>query len=174
MQRYGVSVTGSGATSENLTRLEEGLRYYNASQHLRGLRRIELVDSLTTPTGVPQGVLGVWIPEAGGAVIKLFAGQALGTRGRVIDRHSVVHELAHHVCEGSQPQFGQRLLQVAQGGVQPVPTEYAMTSNAEFQAEVTSTHLRGPAQTIPGYRYDYRPAPALVSLVRQNFARTAI
>lgn len=170
-QRYGFQVTGSAATPENLARLAQACEYYDAQRHLQNLQRVELADK----GGPLAGTAGLWQSNGLGAAITLYAFQEAGQSGNVINRHSAVHELGHHVCElTGQGGFTQQLDQNIQASPQPLPTRYAGTQTAELRAETVATLLNGNVERPPGFLPNYQPSPQLVQQIRSEFPKTSI
>lgn len=169
-QRYGFQVTGSGATPENLRRLALACEYYDPQRHLQALRQVELVDR----GGPADGVAGLWQSDGSSGQVTLYAFSE-GGPGNTILTHAAVHELGHHVCElTGRGSFTPQLEQNIQASPQPIPTQYAGSSDSELRAETVATLLHGGVERPPGYLANYQPSPALLQQVRGEFPRTSL
>lgn len=158
LQRYGVRISGSGATPENLQQVATGLRHYKPEQ-LQGLGNIDI------PAVQSHNLNGLW--EGGGSArITYWAHQS--RRPQVL-LHTVAHELGHHVTLQGRRDFGQAFNQALGEYSSSIPRSYAGTNWREKVADNLAFILLGSSSELQPQAQWRPPAPAM-QLVQTEFA----
>lgn len=182
--KYGLLVGGSGADSANLQKFADTLEKAWPAQKTQGLSSVTFIDM-----GSRQpSVLGVW----GGLENTEFGGQLAHqghtsnpeiaylsydyierSEGSGVDQHTMIHELAHHQCEGLNRNFGNQLSSALQQSPQGTASTYAQMrgpGSADYKAEGLTLMLLG-RQDSRRYFQNFQPNSSAKGLVQQEFGR---
>ncbi len=161
LQRYGIQVTGSGATPENVDTLLQGMQHYNA-EHFRGLRQFDI------PSVPSHNLNGLWQSSGGSAKITLWAHTS---RRKQVSRHTVTHEIGHHASLFSRGEvLGQPLSNALGNGENAFPRDYARTNWREKVADNLAFILLGP-QSEMRPASSWRPTQQAMDLISGEFRR---
>lgn len=167
--RWGVPVTGAGATIENLETVKRGLEEF-LPEHTRGsLTRLDL----PVHRGL-QSLQGYWQTFNGRtAEITVYAQTG---RPNQVGLHTVAHEVGHHMTLLSRKSWGTQFDRALGTGSGAYATDYSRTSSAEKMAESLSMSLLGADSDRWPYRLrSWNPSTAARSLVNEEFgARVAV
>lgn len=156
--KYQITIGGSCAQGAALQSLETGLGLYAQSQRVRGL-------DVQLPCADQQSTLGLWETNGQSARMTLYV-----QNGQVF-KHTVAHELAHHMLLAPNNQDVSGQVKGTIGQTQEFyPSQYSRTSADEQQAEVVSfckEETRGGADIPPdtqGWRCPSQTSPVVASL----------
>jgi len=163
LREYGVPVTGSGATAENLANVALAMSRYKR-EHLQGLRQIDI------PAVQSHNLNGLWQSRGGGAKITLWAHQRRRTQ---VLKHTAAHEIGHHVTLLSRRNvLGQNFSYALGSGPNAIPRSYAATNWREKVADNLAFILLGnDNERRPAPQW--RPTVRAMQIVEQEFGRSA-
>lgn len=160
-QTYGVRITGSGATAENLQKLALGMSRYKR-EHFRGLAQLDL------PAVRSHNLNGLWQSRGGQCKVTVWA--HTGRRSQIY-KNTVVHEIGHHVSLFSRRQvLGQPLSNAIGTGQNAFPRNYARKNWKEKVADNLAFILLGQDADYRAAR-TWQPTQAAMSIIRQEFGR---
>lgn len=160
-ETYGIRITGSGATPENLEKVAFGLARYNR-EHLQGIEHIDI------PSVPSHNLNGLW--EMSGGIAKITYWAHTNRRDQVF-KTTVVHEIGHHASLSSRAEVLGDPLSMALGeGDDAFPTDYSRTSEAEKLAENLAFILCGNEAESAPYP-EWKPSARAMEIVRTEFRR---